>query len=140
MCDGCTFYGHTELRADGQKSEIRIGEKTTVGSAVIHATEGSKIHIGRECMLSHEIDIRSGDGHKIFYIEDMEHRINEPKDIVIGNHVWIGKRVQCLKGTDISDNSIVGAGSLVTKELCESNVIVAGNVAKVIKKGVSWKR
>ena len=48
--------------------------------------------------------------------------------------------MQCLKGTDISDNSIVGAGSLVTKELCESNVIVAGNVAKVIKKGVSWKR
>ena len=69
-----------------------------------------------------------------------EHRINEPKDIVIGNHVWIGKRVQCLKGTVISDNSIVGAGSLVTKEFCESNVIVAGNVAKVIKKGVSWKR
>ena len=62
VCDGCTFYGHTELRADGQKSEIRIGEKTTVGSAVMHATEGSKIYIGRECMLSHEIDIRSGDG------------------------------------------------------------------------------
>lgn len=54
------------------------------------------------------------------------------KAITIKNDVWIGGNVTILPGITINANSIVGAGSVVTKDVPE-NVIVAGNPAKVIK-------
>ena len=50
----------------------------------------------------------------------------------IGNHVWIGGRVTILKGVTIGDNAVVGAGSVVTKDV-PKDAIVAGNPAKVIR-------
>lgn len=50
----------------------------------------------------------------------------------IGNNVWIGVRVIILKGINIGDNSIIGAGSVVTKNV-PNNSIVVGNPAKVIR-------
>ena len=66
--------------------------------------------------------------------------LNIGKIIKIGNHVWIGRRVDLLKGTKINDNSIVGFGSVVTGNIDESNVVIAGFPAKVIKTGVNWSR
>lgn len=54
------------------------------------------------------------------------------KPITIGNNVWVGGNCIILPGVTIGDNSVIGAGSVVTKDVPE-NVIVAGNPAKVIK-------
>lgn len=54
------------------------------------------------------------------------------KPIVIANDVWIGGNVTILPGITINANSIVGAGSVVTKDV-PKNVIVAGNPAKIIR-------
>ena len=53
-------------------------------------------------------------------------------DIVIGNDVWIGGRVIILPGVKIGEGAIIGAGSVVTKDVSEYDV-VAGNPARVIK-------
>jgi len=53
-------------------------------------------------------------------------------DVVIGNNVWMGGRVTILKGVAIGDNALIGAGSVVTKDV-PRNAIVAGNPARVIK-------
>ena len=53
-------------------------------------------------------------------------------DIVIGNDVWIGGRVIILPGVKIGNGAIIGAGSVVTKDVSEYDV-VAGNPARVIK-------
>jgi maltose O-acetyltransferase len=53
-------------------------------------------------------------------------------NVVIGNNVWIGGRVTILKGVTIGDNAVVGAGSVVTREV-PPNAIVAGNPARVIR-------
>lgn len=137
--DNCIFWGTTELRADS-KSLIMIGNGTGIGSAVIHASECSKIEIGADCMLSHEVDIRSADGHCIYDKGNLRKRINSPATVLIGKHVWLGKRVQCLKGAEIRNGSVVGAGSLVTKSFKEENIIIAGSPAKVIRRGIKWKR
>ncbi len=55
-----------------------------------------------------------------------------PKPIHIGKNVWIGSGAIVLPGVTIGDNSIVGAGSVVTKNV-EPNSVVAGNPAKFIK-------
>ncbi len=54
------------------------------------------------------------------------------KPIIIGNRVWIGIGVTICPGVTIGDNSIIAAGSVVTKDV-PPNVIVAGNPARVIK-------
>jgi acetyltransferase-like isoleucine patch superfamily enzyme len=45
-----------------------------------------------------------------------------------------------LKGSFIKDNSIIATGSVVTKAFEESNVIIAGSPAKIVKENVSWVR
>lgn len=53
--------------------------------------------------------------------------------VVIGDDVWIGGSVTINPGVTIGNNSIIGSGSVVTKDI-PSNVIAAGNPAKVIRK------
>ena len=55
------------------------------------------------------------------------------KPITIGNNVWIGGSAIVLGGVVIGDNTIIGAGSVVVKDI-PSNSIAVGNPCKVIKK------
>lgn len=54
------------------------------------------------------------------------------RPISVGNNVWIGGNVVVLPGVSIGDNSIIGAGSVVTKDI-PANVVAAGNPCKVIR-------
>lgn len=61
---------------------------------------------------------------------DFEKVITKP--VIIGNNVWITTNVTILPGVNIGENSIIGAGSVVTKDI-PSNVYAAGNPCKIIK-------
>ena len=52
--------------------------------------------------------------------------------IHIGNNVWIGANSVILPGVNIGDNSVIGAGSIVTKDI-PSNVIAVGNLCRVLR-------
>ena len=52
--------------------------------------------------------------------------------VTIGNSVWIGGSAVILPGVTIGDNSVVGAGAVVTRDV-PSGVVVAGNPARIIK-------
>ena len=54
------------------------------------------------------------------------------KPIEIGNNVWIGGNVIVLPGVKIGDNAVIGAGSVVNKDI-PANVVAVGNPCKVIK-------
>ncbi len=84
--------------------------------------------------------MRTSDGHSI-YNPDTGELLNKPKSgINIGNHVWVGTDVFILKDVSIADNTVVGAGSIVTKAFTDKNVILAGTPAKIIKTNVNWSR
>ncbi|XZL30485.1 sugar O-acetyltransferase [Clostridium perfringens] len=53
-------------------------------------------------------------------------------DIFVGNNVWIGANSVILPGVNIGDNSVIGAGSIVTKDI-PSNVIAVGNPCRVLR-------
>ena len=55
------------------------------------------------------------------------------KPVTIGDNVWIGGSATILPGVSIGDNVTIGAGSVVTKDV-ESNTVVAGNPAKIIRR------
>ena len=132
-----------QFHVEGNSNRIQLGEGVTIhgrDSGAVHMAvdEGSKIVIGNDCMFSNDIQIRSSDSHSILDMNGK--RINPAEDIHIGQHVWIGMRATILKGCKISDYCIVAAGSICTREYNESNCIIGGNPAKVIKHEVDWDR
>lgn len=54
--------------------------------------------------------------------------------VTIGKNCWIGMNAMILPKVELGDNTIVGAGSVVTKSFPEGNLIIAGNPAKILKK------
>ena len=121
-----------------ENSLIKIGDKTSIEEARITSFEPYKIEIGKDCMFSADIVIMNTDVHKIYDI-DTKLKTNEGKSINIGNHVWLGMRAIILKGVTIGDNSIVAAGSIVTKDV-KANTIVSGNPARQVKENKNWSR
>lgn len=63
------------------------------------------------------------------FIKDQQHI---KQRILIGKDVWIGASAVVLKGVTIADGAVIGAGSVVTKNVPE-NAVVAGNPAKLIR-------
>ncbi|WP_281637371.1 acyltransferase [Flavobacterium marginilacus] len=119
--------------------EIIIGKNTTIESAHFAVTEvKTSIHVGEDCMFSNEIELRTGDSHAIIDVEK-NIKINDAQNITIGNHVWIGARAIILKGVCIGDNSIIGTGSIVTKDIPSCSVS-AGVPSKLIKTNINWVR
>lgn len=119
---------------------IEIGEKTTFEGSHLAVTEPkSKITIGNDCMFAYDIDVRTGDSHSILDVKSGK-RINYAKDVSIGNHVWVGSHVSILKGAKIGKNSVVATRSVVTKPFKDSNVVIGGAPAKIIKTGIDWDR
>ncbi|RXM43996.1 DapH/DapD/GlmU-related protein [Flavobacterium sp. YO64] len=57
-----------------------------------------------------------------------------PKDVILGESCWIGMNAIILPGVTLGNNTIVGAGSVVTKSFPDGNCVVVGNPAKQIKK------
>lgn len=64
--------------------------------------------------------------------KERQEGIQYAKPIKIGNNVWFGSGVSVLPGVTIGDNSVIGAGSVVTKDI-PANVVAAGNPCKIIK-------
>ena len=91
------------------------------------------ITIGENAAIAGGVVIRDSDDHSI-----VSHPYQMTKPVVIGNHVWIGENAMILKGVHIGDGSIVGAGSVVTKDV-PPNSLVAGVPARVIRTGVAWE-
>ncbi|AYC34549.1 acyltransferase [Pseudomonas cavernae] len=118
---------------------IRIGADTTVEGAYLLVDEAASIDIGRDCMLSTEILIRTGDKHSILDLETGA-RINPSRDVRIADRVWIGRDVQVLKGTVLQPESVVGACSVVSSAFDVGNCVVAGVPARIVKQGIRWDR
>ena len=134
--DRCTLL-KTELHIEDCNNLIEIGCQTRIwGKTHLAAIEGTSIRIGKDCLFSSDVHFQTGDAHSVLNIDGC--RVNESKDITIGNHVWIGTRVMCLKGAYVADHCIIGAGAIVTNRFEEPNCSLTGVPAKVKGKGVDW--
>lgn len=87
-------------------------------------TFGSNVFIGPNCGFYTAIHPLNPDERNKF--------LESAKPITVGNNVWIGGNVVILPGVTIGDNTTIGAGSVVTKNI-PSDVVAVGNPCKVIK-------
>lgn len=95
-----------------------------------------KIIIGNNVQFSWNTLVMDSDTHPIYDIEN--NRINNDKEIIIGNNVWIGCNNTILKGTKIGNNCVIGSGSVLTKDYKEDNKIIVGNPATIKKTIAYW--
>lgn len=117
---------------------ISIKEKSTIESAYILA-DAAQVAIGRDCMISFNVTLRTTDAHGIYDLESGELQ-NPPAGIVLNDHVWLGQDSTVLKGAGIGKNSVVAAGSIVSRGLHPAHAIMAGTPARVIREGIVWDR
>lgn len=132
--NNCTFVSHSYINSRGinHKCILQTGEK------------GASIYIGNKCGFS-GVSIVSdlsvvignnvlvGANSSIGDREDHRERYNAaPKKIVIDDNVWIGMNCIVMKGVHIGSNSIIAAGSVVTKDI-PANCIAGGVPCRVIK-------
>lgn len=121
-----TFFGNTSIK---NPENLVVGDNTTFNDeCYINALGG--VEIGNNVSVSaHAILVSTGLDINSF----LSKKIHVNKKIIIGNNVQIGAGAIILAGVEIGNNVIVGAGSVVNKSI-ESNVVVAGNPAKILRK------
>lgn len=148
---------NTDIRMSGDRNHLIIEDNVRFmgpckiimgGNATLHIKwnagirgvefnlMGANIEVGELCMFSYGITLRNHDSHRILNPET-KHVLNPAKDIVLGKHVWVAQNATILKGCHISDNSVIGFGSIVTKS-CNPGSIMVGTPAKVVKEGITW--
>lgn len=118
-----------------ERASLQIGNNCGMSSPTIWVRKsvkiGNNVNFGGGCILF------DTDAHSLNYlhrrdgITDMANRVD--KEIVIDDDVLIGANTIILKGVHIGARSVIGAGSVVTKDI-PADSIAAGNPAKVIKK------
>ncbi|KAJ6635631.1 Maltose O-acetyltransferase [Pseudolycoriella hygida] len=93
----------------------------------------ARVTIGDNCLMAPGVHIYAAT-HPLEaqYRKDDENYYELAKPVTIGNNCWLGGHCTIVPGVVIGDNVVVGAGSVVTKDV-PSNVVVAGNPAKIIR-------
>lgn len=136
--DNC-FFGKGEFWIEDNHCSLIIHNRTTIEQAHLAVTEPHSIlEIHEDCMLAKHVEIRTGDSHSIIDLDSGE-RINYAANVTLEDHVWVGAHAIILKGVTIGNNSVIGTGSIVNKNV-PPNSIAAGVPAKVLKNGIDWKR
>lgn len=136
--DDCNIKG-AKFWIEDNNNSIRLGKMVTIEKETqLACIEGCRIIIGSDCMFSSSIAIRTGDSHSIVDLGGK--RINPSKDVIIGSHVWIGNNATLNKGVEISNNCVVGSGSILTKSFLKENCIIAGIPATIVKAEIDWRR
>ena len=104
--------------------DFTIGERCALGSFV-RIENWSGIQIGDDFVAAPGLHLNSGDHDPVTFKP-------KPLPIKIGDRVWCGVDVTIISGATIGDDVVIGAGSVVVKDI-PSNSIAAGVPAKVIK-------
>ena len=150
--DGMLFLGPHVTIQIGRSAQVRFGRWVWIGHGTkirCHEGEvsiGAKTVLGQECTISAYQHVSIGEqcilADRVMLI-DFDHNVAETerpirvqgiykRDTRVGSNVWIGHGAQILRGVTVGDNAIVGAGSVVTKDV-PANAVVGGVPARVLR-------
>jgi len=142
FAEGFTIGHHCRFDLLGEEGDnskkLVIGKNCKLGDNV-HIVANEKVIIGDNCLMASKIfisDTNHGDYSKVTTDSSPDippdDRPLYMKPVSIGNNVWIGENVCILLGVKIGDGCIIGANSVVNRDVPD-NCIVAGSPARVLK-------
>lgn len=134
---GEAYIGHGAKISVNEDAHLEFGNNFRVTAESEIVTEKS-IQFGNDVLVSWDCLIMDTDFHKL--LDQTGKIINPPEPIIIGNKVWIGCRNVILKGSKISDGSIIGANSFLSKDISDKSGLYAGNPIRYIKGDINWER
>ncbi len=109
---------------------VEMGNTISIGRGVEFYPdyfEGSRIHIGSDVIIAPNVRFHAGDHD----FSDQDYR-SKGAPIHVGNNVWIGAAVLVLPGVTIGDGAIIGAGSVVNKDV-PANCMAVGSPVRVVR-------
>ena len=138
-----TVYIYNSIRVIGigNNCQLNIGrDMFQTGSLWIDYADIDDINvsIGDNCMFGYKVNLMCGDHHTIYSMSTGEVLNYPKKGITIGNHVWLAKNTIVLKEVDLPDNSVVAAGTTVSKSFVQPNIIIGGSPNRILKEHINW--
>ena len=132
---GVQFGGGGQICTMNSESVFSVRSNTKFMGEYHIVAEGH-IDVGSGCAVSWNTQIMDTDIHNLL---EGEHVVNKHKDVVIGNHVWIGSRTTIGKGVSIANDTIIACDSLILKSFEEEKCAITGMPIKILKREVDWK-
>ncbi len=122
-------YIEPPLHANWGGKHVYVG-KNVYANFNLTLVDDASIYIGDDCMIGPNTVIATA-GHPID--PELRARVTQYNvEVHIGKNVWLGAGVVVMPGVTIGDNSVIGAGSIVTKDI-PSNVVAVGNPCRVLR-------
>ena len=106
---------------------IHVGEDVFI-NACCHFQDHGGVTLGDGCQIGHNVVFATLN----HFMETEKRKMSYSAPIVLGKNVWVGSNATILQGVTIGDNSVIGAGAVVTKDV-PANTVVGGVPAKFIK-------
>ncbi len=126
---GENCYIEPPLHANWGGHHVHFG-KGVYANFSLTLVDDTHIYVGDYTMLGPNVTIATA-GHPILpELREQAYQYNMP--VHIGRNCWLGAGVIVLPGITIGDNSVIGAGSVVTKDI-PANVVAVGNPCKVLR-------
>ena len=125
--EGC--YIEPPLHANWAGAHVHFGDNV-YANFNLTLVDDTDIYVGDKVMFGPNVTVATA-GHPIdpeLRYQAMQYNI----PVHIGNNVWIGANAVVLPGVTIGDNSVIGAGSVVTKDI-PPNVVAVGNPCRVLR-------
>ena len=141
--NGMTLTCYDKIKRAGQIAyctpSIQIGNGVSIGEDA-HITCINKIVIGNNVLMGKKVLItdnaHSSSEHDVLDIAPMSRPLFSKGPVVIEDNVWIGEKASIMPGVHIGKSAIIGANSVVTKDV-PAYTVVGGIPAKIIKKATS---
>lgn len=133
------FWSTADQKVNGSIIEIGNNNFFNGSNIVLISPINTRLSIGNGNLFAGSINIWARNDHIIYDLKKSS-RINNDKNIYIGDNNWIGQNVTFLPGGIINNNSVIGWGSLINKNIKKSNVLIAGIPAKIEKNKINWSR
>jgi acetyltransferase-like isoleucine patch superfamily enzyme len=131
-CSTASLHAPVWISASHASSRIRIGPGSSLNGTSIWC-RSTEIEIGRNAAIGPNATIMDSPAHALWPPEsrnDYDGALDAP--VQIGNDVWIGNGALILAGVTIGDNAVVGARSVVTRDVA-ANTFAAGAPARSVR-------
>lgn len=136
-----SIRGHVAIgvgsRVDvGPDARLEVGEDTYF-SPYVKVVVSERVRFGRHCAVGWNVQVLDDDQH-LFDNGNGNGPKGRSAPITIGDRVWIGSGAMVFKGVEIADGCVVAGGAVVTRSVTEPGCLIAGNPARVVRRGVHW--